>query len=65
VSGNLPYYVQACYNLGVRMDVRLLCQLRATMTPDQTAEFEKQISGLENKILGYLAAEAKTTEAIA
>jgi hypothetical protein len=69
VSGNLRYYVQACHNLGLRLDLGLLCQPRATMTPDQTAESEKQISCLENKILGYLAAEAKTeaktTEAIA
>lgn len=65
VSGNLPYYIQACYNLGLRLDVRLLCELRATMTSDQTAEFERQISGLENKILEYLAVEAKISEAIA
>jgi hypothetical protein len=65
VSGNLPYYVQACFNVGLRLDVSLLCELRATMTPDQTAEFERQISSLGNKILGYLAVEAKTAEALA
>ena len=37
----------------------------AAMTLDETAEFEKQISYLENKIFGYMAAEAKITEVIA
>jgi hypothetical protein len=65
VSANLRYYIQACYNLGVRLDVRLLCHSGAAMTPEQTAEFEKQISYLENRILGYMAAEAKITEVTA
>jgi hypothetical protein len=65
VSANLRYYIQACHNLGVRLDIRLLCHPGVAMTPDQTAEFEKQISGLENKILDYMTAEVKTTEAIA
>jgi hypothetical protein len=67
VSGNLHFYVQACYNLGLRLDVRLMCQPGATIdpTPDQAAEFERQISGLESKILEYLAVEAKRPEAIA
>jgi hypothetical protein len=65
VSGNLRYYVQACHNLGLRLDVNLLFEPRATMTPDQTTEFERQITSLENKILEYLAVEAKTAAALA
>jgi len=64
VSGNLPYYIQACFNLGLRLDVRLLCEPRETMTREQAAEFERQMSGLEKKILEYVAIETKTTEVI-
>jgi hypothetical protein len=43
----------------------MLFEPRATMTPDQTTEFERQITSLENKILEYLAVEAKTAAALA
>lgn len=65
VSANLRYYIQACYNLGVRLDIRLLSHPEVALTPDQTEEFEEQISVLENKILEYMTVEAKTTEATA
>jgi hypothetical protein len=65
VSANLLFYIQACYNLGLRLDVRLLCELLLTMTPDQTDEFERQISALETTIFEYMAAEAEPTQGIA
>ena len=54
-SGNLKYYIQACFNLGVRLDVRLLGRsLAKTLTAEQEAECLRQLDALEARIVAFL-----------
>lgn len=54
-SHNLQYYIQACFNLGVRLDIRLISRsIFRPLPPEQEAECVRQLGNLERRIVGFL-----------
>lgn len=54
-SANLKYYLQACHNLGLRLDLRLLCHaVTSALSTEQAAEYERQLVEIQRAIETYL-----------
>lgn len=54
-SQNLRFYVQACFNLGINVDLSLLnYSLSSTLTPIEQVEYDRQLALVESVILSYL-----------
>jgi len=62
-SSNLKYYIQACFNLGLHLDFRLLCHPVSPVSPrlsaEQAEEYQRQLTLLEEEILHYCEASIK------
>jgi hypothetical protein len=51
LSGNLTYYIQACHNNGLHLDMDLLTYAGASpLSPERAAEQEQQLLGIEGAI---------------
>jgi hypothetical protein len=54
-SRNLKYYIQACFNLGVRLDVRLIGRsLARPLSSEQEQECLRQLDALEGRLVAVL-----------
>jgi hypothetical protein len=54
-SGNLKYYIQACFNLGVRLDARLIGHsLSDALSAEEQERCERQIDALERRVASLL-----------
>ena len=63
-SKNLKYYIQACFNLAVHLDMSVLGRSLATrLTSEEEALCRRQIDALEERIVAFLAGPALTKAA--
>jgi len=54
-SRNLKYYIQACFNLGVRLDIRLIGRsLARPLSDEQEEECVRQLDDLEERVVAFL-----------
>jgi hypothetical protein len=54
-SRNLKYYIQACFNLGIRLDIRLIGRsLARALPPEQEGECLRQLAALEESVVAFL-----------
>jgi hypothetical protein len=53
-NSNVQYYIQACNNLGLNLDFRLLCCPVTALSSEQREEYERQLVDLERAILQYI-----------
>lgn len=62
-SSNLKYYIQACFNIGLKLDFRLLCHsvhpVATPLSPEQVEEYGRQTTLLEEKILQHVGSASR------